>query len=63
MKLLTVPFSTASFHVITFLSTLFSNTLTSSLYARDQVSHQYKTTGKNYAVLYISIFTVLDRRF
>jgi len=44
-----------------FLSTLISNTLSlcSSLYASDQVSCPYKTTGK-ITVQYISIFIFLD---
>ena len=43
--------------------TLFSKTLSlhSSLTTSDQVSHPYKTTGKN-IVLYILIFTVLDSK-
>jgi hypothetical protein len=47
----------------TLLSTLFSNTLSLCSYfnARDQVSHPFKTTGKNYFV-YILIFTILDIR-
>jgi hypothetical protein len=45
------------------LSSLFSNTLNlcSSLNVRDQVSHQYKTTGK-IIDLYILIFTFLDKQ-
>jgi hypothetical protein len=40
---------------------LFSNTLSlcSSLIVRDQVSHQYRTTGK-IIVLYILIFKFFD---
>jgi hypothetical protein len=45
------------------LSTLFSNTLSlcSSLNVRGQVLHPYRTTGK-IIVLYILIYTFLDRR-
>jgi hypothetical protein len=45
------------------LSTLFSNTLSlcSSLRARDQVAHPYKTTSK-IIVLYILIFMFLGSR-
>jgi len=39
------------------LSTLFSNSLSlrSSLNARGQVSHPYKTTGKNYNSAYLNL--------
>jgi hypothetical protein len=47
----------------TLLNTLFSNTfsLRSSLNVRDQVTHQYRTTGKSIA-LCILIFIFLDSR-
>jgi hypothetical protein len=52
MKLLPVTSSILGSNI--FLRTLFSNTLSlcSSLSVRDQVSHQYKTTGR-IMVLYI----------
>jgi hypothetical protein len=64
MKLLIMQFSPTSCHFIFFgpnilFNTLFSNTLSlcSSLNVRDQVTHPYKTRGKN-IVLYIPIFTL-----
>jgi hypothetical protein len=51
------PITSSLFGPHILLSTLFSNTLN----VRDQVSHQYKTTGK-ITVLYIIIFKFLDSR-
>jgi hypothetical protein len=66
--LLVIQFSPFSRHLIHLqskflLSTLFSNTLSlcSSLNARDQVSHPYRSTGK-IIVLYILILALFDSR-
>jgi hypothetical protein len=67
MKLLIIffqpPVTSSLFGPNILLSTLFSNTpsLYSSLNVRDQVPHPYRTTGK-ITVLYIIIFTFLDKR-
>jgi len=57
MEISTVQFCPALLGPYTFLSTLFSNTLSLclSLSARDQVLHPYKATD-NVIVLYIFVF-------
>jgi hypothetical protein len=68
MKLLVMQFFPTSRHFISLQckhspQTLFANILSlcSSLNVRDQVSHPYRTTN-NIIVLYIIIFTFLDKR-
>jgi hypothetical protein len=63
MQFLHSPVTSSLFGTNILLSTLFSNTLSlcSSLNARDQVTHPYRTTGK-IIVFYILIFKCFDSR-